>query len=305
MSFQHDVMDEALVACGRTCCICKKFCGVNIEGHHIVPKAKGGEDTFDNCIPLCFDCHANVGNYNIEHPKGRKYTPNELRKHRDNWYEHVKAMNSPQKQPSSADKPSLTVKRSKKSTMIQKNTGNGQMLQAGRDIHLHNHNGPIKEIKNISPPPNTIGANANMKKTIQGMLKKLKDYRFKQFGKSGPIVVAKEFNKHFGLESINDLWLKNESMYSAVHEYLASTYDNTIDGRIKKAASRPGYRHTRGHLMQKSVEAINNLGWKDAQFRTWLFMEFGVSSRKGLSDGQLDDMIMSLERLSKEKYRIG
>lgn len=107
MAFLPDIMDEALVACGRTCCICKKFCGVNIEGHHIVPKAKGGEDTFDNCIPLCFDCHANVGNYNIEHPKGRKYTPNELRQHRDNWYEHVRTMNSPQKQLSSADKPFL------------------------------------------------------------------------------------------------------------------------------------------------------------------------------------------------------
>lgn len=29
----------------------------NIEWHHIVPLALGGEDTFENMVPLCYECH--------------------------------------------------------------------------------------------------------------------------------------------------------------------------------------------------------------------------------------------------------
>ena len=31
--------------------------GTNVEGHHIYPLSKGGEDTYWNLISLCFDCH--------------------------------------------------------------------------------------------------------------------------------------------------------------------------------------------------------------------------------------------------------
>jgi hypothetical protein len=305
MGFLHDVMDEALVACGRTCCICRKFCGVNIEGHHIVPESKGGDGSFDNCIPLCFDCHADVGHYNKEHPRGRKYSSKELRKHRDNWYEHVKTMNSPQERPVNGDMQAKTTRSSKKKIlMLQVNEGNGQMLQAARDIHQHNHYGPVKEVKKIALPPNSIGANANMKKTIQDMLKKMREYRYERFGPNGPKAFNKKFNTRFGLDSINDLWLKDESMYAEVYDYLKSSYANTITGKIEKAAARPGYKHTRAHLMRKSMEAINTLGWKDSQFRNWLYVNFGVTSRKDLPDGRLDDMVMALEREAQKAYRI-
>lgn len=80
------VKEEALVACGRRCCICHAFCGVNIELHHIDAESNGGPSTLDNCIPLCFNCHADVGHYNSRHPKGTKYSPGELRRHRDTWF---------------------------------------------------------------------------------------------------------------------------------------------------------------------------------------------------------------------------
>jgi hypothetical protein len=57
-----------------------------MEIHHIVPSSEGGQDTEDNGIPLCFDCHADVGAYNTKHPKGRKFTPSELRKHKEQWF---------------------------------------------------------------------------------------------------------------------------------------------------------------------------------------------------------------------------
>ncbi len=63
-----------------------------MELHHIVPESNGGKSTFENCIPLCFDCHADAGHYNPKHPKGTKYSPTELKKHRDNWYSAIRQL---------------------------------------------------------------------------------------------------------------------------------------------------------------------------------------------------------------------
>jgi hypothetical protein len=60
MAFPPTVKSEALIAGGRCCCICQEFCGTKMECNHIVPEAQGGPDTLDNCIPVCFDCHADV-----------------------------------------------------------------------------------------------------------------------------------------------------------------------------------------------------------------------------------------------------
>lgn len=57
-----------------------------MELHHIHQLADGGEDSFENCIPLCFDCHGDMGKADPHHPKGRHYTTAELQMHRDNWY---------------------------------------------------------------------------------------------------------------------------------------------------------------------------------------------------------------------------
>lgn len=95
MSFPESVQVAALAACERCCCICHKFCGLKMELHHIKPKGDGGEDTFENCIPLCFDCHADMGKADPRHPKGKHYTAKELIQHRDNWYDKVKASKTP------------------------------------------------------------------------------------------------------------------------------------------------------------------------------------------------------------------
>jgi hypothetical protein len=89
MPFALNTREEALVACGRHCCICHRFVGTKIECHHIQTEAEGGDDSLSNCIPLCFDCHADVQHYNPQHPKGTKYRISELRSHRDRWIERV------------------------------------------------------------------------------------------------------------------------------------------------------------------------------------------------------------------------
>ena len=64
-----------------------------MEVHHIRAQANGGDDSYDNAIPLCFNCHAEVGQYNADHPKGTKFSEEELKLHRDNWYSQVKTVN--------------------------------------------------------------------------------------------------------------------------------------------------------------------------------------------------------------------
>lgn len=90
MSFPKKVRDAVLFKSKRHCCLCGNYAGTNLELHHIKQKADGGEDIEDNCIPLCFDCHAEVKQYNPKHPKGLKYTEGELKLRRNEVYDLVK-----------------------------------------------------------------------------------------------------------------------------------------------------------------------------------------------------------------------
>jgi hypothetical protein len=89
MSFSHQTRDDALSACARHCCVCRRYAGLHMEIHHIVPRSEGGEDSFENAIPLCFDCHCAAGHYNSKHPKGLRYSRGELHKARTSWYDLV------------------------------------------------------------------------------------------------------------------------------------------------------------------------------------------------------------------------
>jgi hypothetical protein len=86
MSFSPTIRDEVFTKSARHCSVCHRFKGLNLEIHHIVPKNDSGQDTFDNAICLCFDCHADAGHYFAGHPKGSRVTPNELIRQRDEWY---------------------------------------------------------------------------------------------------------------------------------------------------------------------------------------------------------------------------
>ena len=85
MGFDPTDVKCLLVACHRRCCVCHRYCGVKMEIDHIVQKNDGGPDTYDNAIAVCFDCHAEIHHYNPAHPKGRRFRPDELKAHRDQW----------------------------------------------------------------------------------------------------------------------------------------------------------------------------------------------------------------------------
>jgi hypothetical protein len=90
MAFSTETRTQALVLAARHCCVCHRYKGQKIEVHHIVPASEGGDDTSDNAIALCFDCHADAGHYNPRHPRGTKFSPQELKQARDIWHIAVK-----------------------------------------------------------------------------------------------------------------------------------------------------------------------------------------------------------------------
>ena len=63
MGFPQKIADEVLVRCSRHCCLCGVYAGSKIELHHIKQVADGGDDSAENCIPLCLNCHAEVKAY--------------------------------------------------------------------------------------------------------------------------------------------------------------------------------------------------------------------------------------------------
>ena len=85
MPFPDSVRIQALVRSRRHCCVCHEFAGRASNVHHIVQEAKGGTNTLENAICLCQRCHTEAGHYNSMHPLGTKYSPEELRAHRDAW----------------------------------------------------------------------------------------------------------------------------------------------------------------------------------------------------------------------------
>lgn len=82
--FREEDKIKMLLWCDRHCCLCRKNAGPDIEIAHIDNKA--GND-IKNGIPLCYDCHAKIGHYNREHPKGNKYRPEELKARREQIFE--------------------------------------------------------------------------------------------------------------------------------------------------------------------------------------------------------------------------
>lgn len=96
MPFDREEVSALLVQCHRRCCICHRFCGVKIETDHIIPAENDGGDDIGNAIPVCFECHAEIHSYNDKHPRGRKFLPDELHSHKEQWLkickEHPEAL---------------------------------------------------------------------------------------------------------------------------------------------------------------------------------------------------------------------
>lgn len=82
--FTENTKLKCLLWSDRHCCLCGKACGTDIEIAHIDDE-RGNH--IGNAIPLCYECHAKIGRYRTEHPKGNRYKPKELKVRREQIYE--------------------------------------------------------------------------------------------------------------------------------------------------------------------------------------------------------------------------
>lgn len=91
MPFSQKIRQDSLIACQRHCCICHERKYIQMQCHHIIQEADNGPNSFDNCIPLCPDCHAKVKAFDPRHPfGGTPYHLLELKRLRDDWYAVIK-----------------------------------------------------------------------------------------------------------------------------------------------------------------------------------------------------------------------
>jgi HNH endonuclease len=89
MAFSKEIKRKALINSARHCCVCHRYKGLKIEVHHIIPISNGGTNNEENAISLCFDCHADAGHYNPKHPRGTKFSPEELKLAKEKWHQAV------------------------------------------------------------------------------------------------------------------------------------------------------------------------------------------------------------------------
>jgi len=81
--FSDEIRNKCLLWCARHCCLSGKDCGIVTEIAHIDPKRNDQE----NAIPLCYDCHAKIGQYSREHPRGNRFKAEELVPRREQIYD--------------------------------------------------------------------------------------------------------------------------------------------------------------------------------------------------------------------------
>lgn len=89
-----------MVKCARRCCICRRFRPTKLQVHHIVQKSQGGTNEEDNLIVICLSCHADV---HSKVPFTRRFSPEELRGHRDTLVRMVAEGTLPTDEPDNSD----------------------------------------------------------------------------------------------------------------------------------------------------------------------------------------------------------
>ncbi len=79
--------EKVLIKSRHRCCVCHQFAGQDINVFHINPDVKDVPDTLENAIVLCLRCNAEAVYASSQNIPGNKYSPQELRRHRDLWWQ--------------------------------------------------------------------------------------------------------------------------------------------------------------------------------------------------------------------------
>jgi hypothetical protein len=133
-----------MVACGRRCCLCRRFKPTKLQVHHIDERAAGGGDEWDNLIALCLTCHTDV---HSKVPFTRRFTHPELKGHRDSLLARVAAGDFDPNEPDDYD-PSILAARtidadglSKEAVELLLTAAAGQSSNQGMILITENNTG--------------------------------------------------------------------------------------------------------------------------------------------------------------------
>ncbi|MFQ5852960.1 MAG: hypothetical protein ACE5JU_20560 [Candidatus Binatia bacterium] len=190
-------------------------------------------------------------------------------------------------------------KRENPSSVVMNISGHGN-VQVGGD-YITTIQPPDKK---ILPPPDSIGADPLLKQRITTLFNQIGEQREKRFGGSAYRVMYSNFKNDFGIKNNKwtIIWTWPKECAPAIVNYLEEKYGNTIQGRIKKAASRRDYIHSRPHLYKREKELLEHLGLssKSPEFRQLLKEYFGVDSHVDLSHLGHWQLVCYLESVVKK-----
>ncbi|ECE3294009.1 hypothetical protein C3509_18035 [Salmonella enterica] len=177
-------------------------------------------------------------------------------------------------------------------------TGNGNVQIAGTMQQVTVRAGRTPKIE-LTPPQHSIGANAVLRLRIEGLFKQINEYRHQRLGKNFKFgAIYGELAKAFGLKPADwrNVWLWDKSRAVEIISWLEAKRDNTIKGKIEKAASKAGYQHTRGHLFRLEKDYLSQLGWDDEQSKSSRTLMTGKKSRSDMSDNEFRSWVGYLRR---------
>lgn len=183
-------------------------------------------------------------------------------------------------------------------------SGQGNVGVVGDGNQVIQHINTTTKLK-VGPPPGSIGAHRALRLRINALIKEIERSRIENHGKGfqyGSVqgIAAQALglkNDEWGL-----MWFWDVSRAPEVIEVLERARDNTIQGRINKAARRPGYKHSRGHLFRIEKEHLEKLEWSDEQAHGERRLVMGAESRSRMSDNDLANWVAHLDGLVRRLH---
>lgn len=154
-------------------------------------------------------------------------------------------------------------------------------------------------------PANSIGTNSDLTTRIKSLINEIKDERYKRYGNDNNWkAFYGNLSTHFGFpkNSWTLIFTLDESHASSVIGFLRSKLDNTIGGRIKKAAARSGYMHTKGQCFKHEKNYLEQLEWDDAVAKVERENFTGYTSRKDIPVAIFNQWVAYLGRKCDAMY---
>ncbi len=189
------------------------------------------------------------------------------------------------------------------SQVVEKGNNNTQIAGDNNTTHVNITTKASPKIQ-IQPSTTSIGGDPALKTAIIERFNKLGEAREKRFGKSAYQVMYVTFKKDFGIKNgaWTIIWNWPAENAGAIIKYLDALYNNTIPGRVEKAAKKEGYIHTKPQLFKQETELLAFLGYttKSPEVKQMLQERFGVTSHAHLTQQQLWHLVCHLEGLVKK-----